>query len=152
MRKWITLAAGVALLPLQAAFAQAQAPAQADWVDVSAAANGTCFYALANELVPAKTATAEPTVWIRQTPTPAQGVAWYEGHALYQVNCQGQSYKILKVTLFYRDGTSQSHSGEEVVRRVTPQTPLADLASRVCPAASQAPGKLTVASSGPPRL
>lgn len=148
MRRWIALATGMALWPIHPASAQAQA----DWVDVSANASGTKFYALAHELVPANSSTAEATVWVKQTPIPAQGVGWYEGHALYQVNCAEQSYRILKVTLFFPDGTNQSHSGEDVVRRVIPQTPLADLATRVCPAASQASGKLVATSAGAAKL
>lgn len=148
MRRWIALAAGMALWPVQAALAQAQT----DWVGLSANANGARFYALAHELVPVKASDAEPTLWVKQTPTPAQGFSWFEGHALYQVNCQEQSYKILSVTLFYPDGTNQSHSGEDVVRRVVPQTPLAGLAARVCPAEKQASARLTALTSAAGKL
>lgn len=143
MRKWIPLVAAIAVLPFQPALAQAQA----DWVEVSANPGGARFYALAHELVPVKTSAAEPTFWVKQTPTAAQGVGWYEGHALYQVNCQEQSYKILNVIVFFANGTNQSHSGEEAVRRVVPQTPLAEVVTRVCPAAPAQPsGTLTAAN------
>ena len=142
MGNWIALAAGLAALPLQPALAQAQA----DWVEVSGNPGGARFYALADELTPAKTSAAEPTFWVKQNPTAAQGLNWYEGHALYQVNCQAQSYKILNVIVFHADGTNEAHSGENVVRQIVPQTPLADVATRVCPAAGQATGKLAAAS------
>ena len=91
-------------------------------------------------------------MWVKQTPAAAEGVAWYEGHALYQVNCQQQSYKILQVAVFFRDGTNQSHRGEGIVRRVVPQSALSDLVTRVCPAADSASGKLVATNAGTAKL
>jgi hypothetical protein len=134
--------------PLQASMAQTQT----DWVEVGANETGTQFYALAHELVPPKTSSAEPTFWVKQKPSPGQGLGWYEGHALYRLNCLEKSYKILKVSLFYSDGTNQSHSGEEVVRHIIPQTPLADVAARLCPSANSSSGQLSAASTGATKL
>lgn len=144
---WIVFA-GLAILPFQMAAAQEQP----NWTAVDSSASGDKFYALASELQPAAISMSEPQVWVKQTPSPTRGLGWHEGHALYKVNCAQQSYSILKVTLFFADGTSQSHEGEGVVRRIVPQTSLATLAGRVCPAPAAAAGHVAAASAGPLQL
>ena len=145
----IILAAGAALCPLQPVLAQPQG----DWVDLPTSASGARLYAQAHELTAASAVTAQPAVWVKQIPAPSAGLAWREGHALYQIDCRAQTYTIRQVTLFFKDGTSQSHSNEGVVRHVAPQTSLAELVGRVCPAASTTPGKaLAAASTAPAKL
>jgi hypothetical protein len=117
----------------------ALAQAEPEWTAVSANVNGTQFYAHDHELAAARTLGANPTVWVKQNPSAAQAVAWSEGHALYQINCARQTYQILEVSLYYPDGSNQSHRGEGVTRQVVPQTPLHELVTRVCPAAPGQP-------------